>query len=423
MPRAGRADASPFRYRDGHLHAEACALAELATRFGTPLHVYSQRAIEQAYAGFAQALADAPHLICYAVKANGNLAVLRLLARLGAGFDIVSVGELERVLRAGGEPQRIVFSGVGKREDEMRRALAVGIRCFNVESEAELDRLDTIAMSMDKRAPVALRINPHVHANTHPHITTGHAGAKFGVDIKTADALCRRAGGMSGIRLIGLACHIGSQLVEVAPYADAARALVALADRVMQSGAPLEHLDFGGGFGIRYRDEAVPTAAEFIAAARAALGARALRVMVEPGRALTGAAGVLLTRVEYVKPGHAARLLIVDAGMTELIRPPLYDAWHEVCEVTPRPETEQTVCDIAGPVCESADVLARGRRLGARGADLLAIMDTGAYGASMGSNYNGRTRPAEVLVSGASATLIRRREALDELMTLDILPA
>lgn len=422
MASAGRAESGAFNYRQNRLHAEEIALESLAVRFGTPLYVYSRHAIERAYADFAQALSGTPHLVCYAVKANANLALLHLLARLGAGFDIVSVGELERVLRAGGDAQKIVFSGVGKREDELRRALEVGIRCFNVESAAELERLDAIAQEMGKPAPVALRINPGVQSNTHPHINTGHAGAKFGVDIETAEALGKRALNLPGIRLIGLACHIGSQLTEVAPYAEAARGIVALADRLAGASARLEHLDFGGGFGIRYRDEQVPAIADFIAAARTALGARALQILMEPGRALVGAAGLLLTRIEYVKPAPHARLLIVDAGMTELIRPPLYDAWHEVREVTPRPMIEQTVCEVAGPVCESADVLARERRLAARAGDLLAIMDCGAYGASMGNTYNSRTRPAEVLVSGNHADLIRRRETVAELMNLDILP-
>lgn len=422
MPRDNCAHDSAFRYRDGALHVEDLNLADLAARFGTPLYVYSEHAIEQAYTGFAQALAGTAHLICYAVKANSNLAVLRTLAGLGAGFDIVSVGELERVLRAGGDPQRIVFSGVGKREDEIRRALQVGIQCFNVESAAELERIAALAVSMGARAPVALRINPEVETDTHPHITTGHAGSKFGVDIATAETLCRRAIEMPGIRLTGLACHIGSQLIDVAPYAEAARCVVALADRVTALGAQFEQLDFGGGFGIRYRDEAVPAAADFIAAARDALGGRKLRLLVEPGRALVGAAGVLLTRIEYVKPTPHARLLTVDAGMTELIRPPLYDAWHDVCEVIPAPDTAPATCDIVGPVCESADVLARARRLRVRPGDLLAIMDCGAYGASMGSNYNSRARPAEVLVRGTHASLIRRRETLDELMSLDTLP-
>jgi diaminopimelate decarboxylase len=421
MSRDDRAQNSSFRYRDGVLHAEAVDLSGLAARFGTPLYVYSRTAIEQAYAGFARALSDTPHLICYAVKANGNLAVLQTLARLGAGFDIVSRGELERVLRAGGDPQRIVFSGVGKSADEIQRALQVGIRCFNVESAAELERINTLAMAMQTRAPVALRINPEIQAQTHPHIHTGHATSKFGIHAVIAEQVVRRALELPGVRFIGLACHIGSQITDLAPYAEAWRCVVTLADRYAALGARLEHVDFGDGIGIRYRDEIIPSMAKFVATARDALGERRLQLLIEPGRALVGAAGILLTRVEYLKTTPHAKLLVTDAGMTELLRPSLYDAWHEVREVAPG--TDAAIYDVVGPVCESADVLARARRLAVQAGDLLAIMDCGAYAASMGSNYNSRPRPAEVLVDGTHTALVRRRETLADLMSLDESPA
>ncbi|HEX6550665.1 MAG TPA: diaminopimelate decarboxylase [Gammaproteobacteria bacterium] len=420
MSRDDRAPPASFRYRNNVLYAEDVSLAELAAKFGTPLYVYSRSAIQQAYAGFAQALAGTPHLICYAVKANSNLAVLRTLTKLGAGFDIVSVGELERVLRAGGDPGRVVFSGVGKRADEIKRALQVGIRCFNVESAAELEQINALAVAMRVRAPVALRINPEIQAQTHPHIHTGHATSKFGIHAVTAEQVFRRALELPGIRLIGLACHIGSQITDLAPYAEAWRCIVKLADRYAELGAQLEHVDFGGGLGIRYRDETIPGADKFIAVARNAIANRNLQILVEPGRALVGTAGVLITRIEYLKTTPHARLLVIDAGMTELLRPSLYDAWHEVREVIPG--SDPAVYDVVGPVCESADVLARERRLAVQAGDLLAIMDCGAYGASMGSNYNSRLRPAEVLVDGDLATLVRRRETFDELMNLELLP-
>ncbi|MDE2195563.1 MAG: diaminopimelate decarboxylase [Gammaproteobacteria bacterium] len=421
--RSGRAAAStsPFAHRAGALHAEDVSLVALAQRYGTPLYIYSRQAITEAFADFTRALRGTPHLLCYAVKANGTLAILQLLARLGAGFDIVSVGELERVLRAGGDAQRIVFSGVGKRDDELARALAAGIRCFNVESEAELQRLSALAVAADTPAAVAIRINPRVPVRTHPHITTGHAGAKFGVELTQAEALCRRAATLPGIRLTGVACHIGSQLTELEAFTAAAEMLVQLADRLARHAVPLEHVDFGGGFGIRYGSESPPAIADFIGRARAALGGRRLEMLLEPGRAIVGAAGILLTRVEYVKRSGHRRVLIVDAGMTELIRPPLYDAWHEVREVTPHSGVPAENCDVAGPVCESADFLARDRRLAAQPRDLLAVMTTGAYGAVMSSNYNARPRAAEVLVDGTRATLIRRRETIAELMAHEAL--
>ena len=392
------------------------SLELLAQRFGTPLYVYSKAAILSAWQRFTQACGGHPHCVCYAVKANSSLAILQLLAKLSAGFDIVSVGELERVLQAGGNPGGIVFSGVGKREDELRRALDIGIHCFNVESEAELLRLSALADSQGKTAAIALRINPQVEAGTHPHIATGHRDAKFGIDSGLAEALYRRAAGLPGIRIIGIACHIGSQITQPAPFLDAARHVMALVDRLLENGILLEHVDFGGGFGVRYHDEPQLDVAALISQLRALVEKPGLKLLLEPGRTLVAEAGALLTRVEYLKTTDQGRFVIVDAGMTELIRPPLYDAWHEIRAVTLRPGMPSAIYDIAGPVCESADFLGRGRRLAVQTGDLLAVMDAGAYGFSMSSNYNSRPRAAEVLVDDEQVTLIRRRERLNELM-------
>ena len=405
-----------FDYRERVLHAESMSLELLAQRFGTPLYVYSKAAILSAWQRFTQACGGHPHCVCYAVKANSSLAILQLLAKLGAGFDIVSVGELERVLQAGGNPGGIVFSGVGKREDELRRALDIGIHCFNVESEAELLRLSALADSQGKTAAIALRINPQVEAGTHPHIATGHRDAKFGIDSGLAEALYRRAAGLPGIRIIGIACHIGSQITQPAPFLDAARHVMALVDRLLENGILLEHVDFGGGFGVRYHDEPQLDVAALISQLRALVEKPGLKLLLEPGRTLVAEAGALLTRVEYLKTTDQGRFVIVDAGMTELIRPPLYDAWHEIRAVTLRPGMPSAIYDIAGPVCESADFLGRGRRLAVQTGDLLAVMDAGAYGFSMSSNYNSRPRAAEVLVDDEQVTLIRRRERLNELM-------
>ncbi|MHB8405030.1 MAG: diaminopimelate decarboxylase [Gammaproteobacteria bacterium] len=405
-----------FDYRERVLHAESISLELLAQRFGTPLYVYSKTAILSAWQRFTQACGGHPHCVCYAVKANSSLAILQLLAKPGAGFDIVSVGELERVLRAGGNPGGIVFSGVGKREDELRRALEVGIHCFNVESEAELLRLSALADSQGKTAAIALRINPQVETGTHPHIATGHRDAKFGINSGLAEALYRRAASLPGIRIIGIACHIGSQITQPAPFLDAARRVMALADRLLENGILLEHVDFGGGFGVRYQAEPRLDVSALISQLRALVEKPGLQLLLEPGRAVVAEAGALLTRVEYLKTTDQGRFVIVDAGMSELIRPPLYGAWHEIRAVTLRPGMPSEIYDIAGPVCESADFLGRGRRLAVQTGDLLAVMDAGAYGFSMSSNYNSRPRAAEVLVDGEQVTLIRRREPLNELM-------
>jgi diaminopimelate decarboxylase len=407
-----------YAYREGVLHAEEVPLEDIARRFGTPCYVYSRAAIESAYGEFARALRGRESLVCYSVKANSNLAVLSLLARLGAGFDIVSGGELARVLAAGGDPGKTLFSGVGKSEREIQFALEKGIRCINVESEAELARVDRVAHALGRRAPIALRVNPDIDPKTHPYISTGLRESKFGVAHGEAERLYQRAASLKAIEVVGIGCHIGSLLTEAGPFVAAAERLVVLVERLERLGIQLRHIDVGGGIGIRYRDETPEPVAAFVAGALAALGARRETVVFDPGRSIVGNAGALLTRVEYVKPGF----LVVDAAMNDLIRPALYGAWHDV-----RPLREsapgETVYDIVGPVCESADFLAKGRRLAAVEGDLLAVLSAGAYGMSMSSNYNSRPRAAEVLVDGSSAHLVRRRESVDDLIAHERIPA
>lgn len=407
-----------YTYREGVLHAEEVPLDDIARRFGTPCYVYSRAAIESAYGEFARALRGRESLICYSVKANSNLAVLALLARLGAGFDIVSGGELARVLAAGGDPGKTLFSGVGKSEREIQLALEKGIGCINVESESELARVDRLARGLGRRAPIALRVNPDIDPKTHPYISTGLRESKFGVAHGDAERLYQRAASLKAIEVVGIGCHIGSLLTEAGPFVAAAERLAALVERLERLGIQLKHIDVGGGIGIRYRDETPEPVAAFVAGTLAALGARRETVVFDPGRSIVGNAGVLLTRVEYVKPGF----LVVDAAMNDLVRPALYGAWHEV-----RPVRESapgdTVYDIVGPVCESADFLAKGRRLAAVEGDLLAVLSAGAYGMSMSSNYNSRPRAAEVLVDRATAHLVRRRESVDELIAHDRIPA
>ena len=403
-----------FDYRDGELYAEGLPLRRLADEYGTPLYVYSRATLERHWHAFDRALAHRTHLVCYAVKANSNLAVLNLLARLGSGFDIVSGGELERVLEAGGAPERVVFSGVGKRREEIRRALEVGIRCFNVESAAELERIDTIAGELGIDAPVSLRVNPDVDARTHPYIATGLAENKFGVAIDDAFDLYRRAADMAHLQVTGVDCHIGSQLTETAPFTAALERVLALVDRLAAAGITLHHLDIGGGLGIRYRDETPPQPADYVGALDAALGERDIELLVEPGRAIAGNAGVLLTRVEYLKPGPR-NFAIVDAAMNDLMRPALYDAWQAIEPVCPRTDRAAQTWDVVGPVCETGDWLGRERELALAADDLLAVRSAGAYGFTMASNYNTRPRPAEVMVDGEQAHLIRRRERTAEL--------
>ena len=406
-----------FSYRNGVLCAGDVPLDDIARRFGTPCFVYSQPAIEAAYGAFAEALRGRDALICYSVKANSNLAILALLARLGAGFDIVSGGELARVLAAGGAARKTLFSGVGKSAAEIRFALEQGIGCINLESEAELTKVDAIARELGKRAPVAFRVNPDIDANTHPYISTGLRNTKFGVAHADAERLYRKAHELRGVELVGIGCHIGSMLQDSAPFVAAAERLVALVDRLAAAGIRLRHIDFGGGIGIRYKDEAPQPPSAFVAGALAAIGSRALSVIVDPGRSIVGNAGVLLTRIEYVKPGF----LVVDAAMNDLIRPALYSAWHEVKAVRESAGPE-AVYDIVGPVCESGDFLAKQRRLAAGEGDLLAILSCGAYAMVMSSNYNSRPRAAEVLVGPSGATLVRRREEIAGLFALEHIP-
>ena len=411
----------PFTYRSGVLCADEVGLDEIARRFGTPCFVYSQRSIEEAYAQFADALTGRDALVCYSVKANSNLSLLALLSRLGAGFDIVSGGELARVIAAGGDPRKTLFSGVGKRADEIAYALESAIGCINVESEAELTQVDAVAARLGKRAPVALRVNPDIDARTHPYISTGLRESKFGVAHSDAERLYRKAHAMKGVELVGIGCHIGSLLQDSAPFVAAAERLVALVDRLEAAGIRLRHVDFGGGIGIRYKDESPQPPAAFVAGVLAALGKRRHTVVLDPGRSIVGNAGALLTRVEYLKPGTARSFLVVDAAMNDLIRPALYGAWHEVKTVREQPEsgTAAAVYDVVGPVCESADFLAKERRLAAGQGDLLALMSCGAYAMAMSSNYNSRPRAAEVLVNGGEASLVRRRESIEELFALE----
>ena len=411
-----------FAYRQGSLHAEEVPLEEVAQRFGTPCYVYSRAAIESAYAQFSTALAGRG-LVCYSVKANSNLAVLALLTRLGAGFDIVSGGELERVLAAGGDARKTLFSGVGKSEAEIAFALERSIGCLNLESEAELKRVDAVARRMGRRAPVAFRVNPDIDARTHPYISTGLRENKFGVPHTEARRLYAQAASLPGIELVGIGSHIGSLLASAAPFVAAAERLVALADQLESDGIRLRHIDVGGGIGIRYRDETPEPVANFVSGALGALGRRKHALILDPGRALVGNAGVLLARVEYLKPGAARNFLVVDAAMNDFIRAPLYDAWHEVRTVRePESNAATAVYDIVGPVCESADFLAKGRQVAAREGDLLALMSAGAYGMVMSSNYNSRPRAAEVLVDGKAAHLVRRRETVGELFAGERIP-
>jgi diaminopimelate decarboxylase len=419
---------NPFAYQKRQLCAENVRLADIADQVGTPCYVYSRAFIEERFRAFDTALAGHDHLVCYAVKANSNLAVLNLLARLGSGFDIVSGGELERVLAAGGEPDKIVFSGVGKSRDEMRRALAAGIYCFNVESEAELETLNDVAAELGKPAAVALRVNPDVDPVTHPYIATGLKHNKFGIDITRAEAAYRRAQSLPHLRVQGIACHIGSQLTDMAPFVEALDRVLGLAAVLLDQGMALRHLDLGGGLGIRYNEERPPEPGDYVRALLERLQqqdarCRNLRLIFEPGRAIVGNAGVLLTRVMFLKLADGRNFAVVDAAMNDLLRPALYDAWHDITPVAvDAPRTLRTY-DVVGPVCESGDFLGRDRELGVEAGDLLAVISTGAYGATMSSNYNTRPRPPEVMVDGNRFHVVRRRETVAELLAPEsILP-
>jgi diaminopimelate decarboxylase len=401
-----------FAYRQGILHAEGVDLRTIAVEFGTPCYVYSRAAIERHWRAFDTAFRARDHLVCYAVKACSNIAILNLLARLGSGFDIVSVGELERVLAAGGEAGKTVFSGVGKSGEEIRRALQAGIYCFNVESAAELERIDAVAGGLGRRAPVSLRVNPDVDAQTHPYISTGLKENKFGIPMAEATALVARAARMKHVELIGLDCHIGSQLTATAPFEAALDRLLRLVDDLARQGIELHHLDLGGGLGVRYSTEQPPSPADYAAALLQGLAGRPGKLLIEPGRAIVANAGLLLTRVEYLKPAEAKNFAIVDAAMNDLIRPALYEAWHEILPVAPRTDQPTQLYDVVGPVCETGDFLGQARELALQSGDLLAVCSAGAYGFAMSSNYNSRPRAAEVLVDGDDSYLIRERESL-----------
>ena len=403
-----------FADRDGALCVESVPLTDIAARFGTPCFVYSRRALADAYSEFDGAFAALKHLTCYAMKANSNLAVLDVFARMGSGFDVVSGGELARVVAAGGDPRKVVFSGVGKTDAELAQALELGILCFNVESGSELDHLNRLAERSGRVAPVSFRVNPDVDPQTHPYISTGLGESKFGIAFDEALPLYRRAAALPGIALRGIDIHIGSQITALEPYRQATTKLLELVDALAGAGIRLEHVDLGGGIGIRYRDETPVDVADYAAMIATLFRGRSEMLILEPGRRLTGNAGVLLTRVCYLKPGAGRSFAIVDAAMNDLLRPALYDAWHDVRPVQPRNEGPRT-WQIVGPVCESADFLARDRELALAEGDLLAILSAGAYGMAMSSNYNSRPRAAEVLVDGGAAYLVGRRETVGEL--------
>lgn len=405
-----------FLYRDGELYAENVAVSDIAAAHGTPCYIYSRKALETAFGEYQRALADCDHLICYAVKANSNLAVLNVLARLGAGFDIVSEGELERVVAAGGDPAKVVFSGVGKKPGEMARALELGIHCFNLESAAELEVLDRVAGELGRVAPVSVRVNPDVDAQTHPYISTGLRENKFGVTVEEALSVYQRAAQLDNIEIVGLDCHIGSQLTQVSPFLDALRRLLTLVDTLAESGIHIRHLDLGGGLGVRYREESPPSIAEYIGALRSELQGRQLQLMFEPGRSIAANAGLLVTRVEYLKPTPEHNFALVDAAMNDMIRPALYQAWLDIQPVVQGSEAATARWDVVGPVCETGDFLGKDRELSLAQGDLLALFGAGAYGFSMSSNYNSRGRAAEIMVDGDRAHLIRERETIADMM-------
>jgi diaminopimelate decarboxylase len=404
-----------FLYRDGQLYAEDVALADIAEQYGTPCYVYSRATLERHWHAFNDAFHGHPHLVCFAVKANSNLGVLSSLARLGSGFDIVSGGELERVLTAGGDPGKVLFSGVGKQAAEMRRALEVGIRCFNVESAAELERLNDVAGGLGEVAPVALRVNPDVDAQTHPYISTGLRENKFGVAIDDAVALYQRAHDLPHIRVSGVDCHIGSQLTQLEPFLDALERVLALVERLTAAGIEIDHLDLGGGLGVRYDSETPPEPSDYARALLERLRDLPYEIFIEPGRAIAANAGVLLTRVEYLKHNEDKDFAIVDAAMNDLIRPSLYQAWQAIVPVEEHPQGTAGVYDLVGPICETGDFLGKQRPLTLSPGSLLAVRSSGAYGFTMASNYNTRPRAPEVLVDGDRAHLVRRRETVAEL--------
>lgn len=420
-------DNNGIHYRNDRLWAESVPLEDIARLVGTPCYVYSRASIEHQWRAYDDAFGGREHLLCFAVKANSNIAILSLLARLGSGFDIVSVGELERVLRAGGDPARVVFSGVGKTRTEMRRALDVGIGCFNVESPAELEALDEVAGAAGRKAPVSLRINPDVDPGTHPYVSTGLKESKFGIPIDDAIEVYEQALTMPHVSIRGVACHIGSQLTEIDPFLDALDRVLILVGDLGDNGIELESLDLGGGLGIRYSDETPPEPGDLVVALMDELQRRGsryqrLRVTMEPGRSIVGNAGVLLSRVLYIKYGESRNFAVVDAAMNDLIRPALYDAWQDIVPVARDLDREINLFDVVGPVCENGDFLGKDREIAIDAGDLIAVASAGAYGASMSSNYNSRPRAPEVLVDGDRFHVIRRRESLEELWATESIP-
>ncbi len=414
---------SYFSYHNGELYAEGASLSQLAEQYGTPCYVYSRAAFEERYQAYKRAFGDHANLVCYAVKANSNLAVLSILAKQGAGFDIVSIGELERVLRAGGRASQVVFSGVGKQAHEMQRALEVGVHCFNIESEAELYRLNDVALAMGRVAPISLRVNPDVDAGTHPYISTGLKDNKFGVAIDQAPAIYKAASQLAGVKIVGVDCHIGSQLTETEPFLDALDRVLLLVDQLAEQGIVIEHLDLGGGLGVRYDSEEPPEVADYIAALLAKIGGRKLKLILEPGRSIAANAGILLTRVEFLKHNEDKHFAIIDAAMNDLLRPALYSAWQNILRVQ---EAETEACerhhyDLVGPICETGDFLGKDRDLSIQAGDLLAVMSSGAYGFAMSSNYNSRNRVAEIVVDGEQLVLARKRETIEDQLALESL--
>jgi len=413
-----------FNYRDGQLFAEDVALADIAKAHGSPCYVYSRATLERHWRAFDEALSDLPHLVCFAVKANSNLGVLNVLARLGSGFDIVSVGELERVIAAGGDPKKVVFSGVGKQAHEMRRALEVDIHCFNVESIPELDRLNEVAGEMGKTARISLRVNPDVDAKTHPYISTGLKQNKFGIEINEALSIYKKAASLPHLEIVGVDCHIGSQLTELAPFLDALDRVLALVDKLAAEGIQLKHLDLGGGLGVRYNDETPPEPSTYVTALVEKLKDKPYEIILEPGRAIAANAGVLLTTVEFLKPGEAKNFAVIDAAMNDLIRPSLYQAWQNIIPVDENQAGDAGLYDLVGPICETGDFLGKDRQLTLQEGALLAVRSSGAYGFTMASNYNTRPRVAEVMVDGANVHVVRQRETIAELFANEsILPA
>ena len=404
-----------LNYRDGSLYFDDVSVTELAHDHGTPCYIYSRKAIEQQWLNYHQAFSQHSHLICYAVKANSNLAVLNILAGLGSGFDIVSGGELERVRAAGGDVSKVVFSGVGKSTEEMQQALRYGVKCFNLESVPELHRLNDVAASMQQQAAISLRVNPDVDANTHPYISTGLKENKFGIAFDDAHAAYREADKASHLHVVGIDCHIGSQITEISPFVDALERLLVLIDQLSADGIEIQHIDIGGGLGIQYEDESIPPMTDYAQAIDETLGDRDIEILMEPGRSIVGNAGILVTKVEYLKHGEEKNFAIVDAAMNDLLRPSLYSAYHHILPVKQQSEIDTQSYDVVGPICETGDFLGKSRALAIRENDLLAVCSAGAYGFTMASNYNSRPRVVELMINNGKAHVIRRRESLEEL--------